>query len=64
MDLKLPSYPRPVMTRILNLPPPPPPPPHPIYVRGDERLLAKHRLVKKNEMYDYSTKEKELSMRI
>ena len=44
MNLKLPSYPRPVMTWILNLPPPPPPP---IYVRGDERLLAKHRLVKK-----------------
>ena len=43
MNLKLPSYPRPVMTRILNLPPPPPL----IYVRGDERLLAKHRLVKK-----------------
>ena len=42
MNLKLPSYPRPVMTKILNLPPPPP-----IYVRGDERLLAKHRLVKK-----------------
>ena len=44
MNLKLPSYPRPVMTQILNLPPPPPPP---IYVRGDERLLAKHCLVKK-----------------
>ena len=41
MNLKLPSYPRPVMTRILNSPPPP----H--YVCGDERLLAKHRLVKK-----------------
>ena len=41
MNLKLPSYLRPVMSRILNLPPPP------IYVRGDERLLAKHRLVKK-----------------
>ena len=47
MNLKLPSHPRHVMTRILNLPPPPPPPP--IYVHGDERLLAKHRLVK-NEM--------------
>ena len=32
MNLKLPSYARPVMTQILNLPPP-------IYVRGDERLL-------------------------
>ena len=58
MNLKLPSYPRPVMTH-LNLPPPPPP----IYVRGDERLLAKHRLVKQMKCKTIQ-QENELSMRI
>ena len=40
------------MTRILNLPPPPPP----IYVRGDERLLAKHRLVKQMKSLTFQQK--------
>ena len=34
MNLKLPSYPRPVMTRILNLPPPP-------SAQSDQRLFIR-----------------------